>query len=100
MPVPNTREGHKFANGGFMFYVYIIESEMDSSYYIGYTKDLKKRLNGHNRGQTRFTRTKMPWKLKYYEVFNNKTDAIKREKHLKRQKSREFYQKLFDNMVW
>ena len=80
-----------------MYYVYIIESKIDSSYYIGYTNDIQRRLEGHNRGQTRSTRSKKPWKLKYYEVIENKTDALKREKFLKRQKNREFYKKLFNN---
>jgi putative endonuclease len=80
-----------------MYFVYIIESKIDSSFYIGYTKDVKSRLDGHNRGKTVYTKRKMPWILKYYEEFDNKTDAIKREKHLKRQKNREFYNKLIDN---
>ena len=95
MPVPSTREGRGFGGNGYrMFYVYIIESELDSSYYIGYTSDLQRRIEGHNRGQTRWTRMRRPWKLVYCEEYKEKKDALKREKFLKRQKNREFYRKL------
>jgi putative endonuclease len=71
--------------------------EFDSSFYIGYTKDVFERLKGHNNGKTPYTKKKIPWKLVYYEVFKIKSDAIKRENFLKRQKNRDFYQKLIDN---
>jgi putative endonuclease len=80
-----------------MFYVYIIESKVDSSYYIGYTSDIKNRLLKHNTANTGYTSRKQPWLLKYYEEFENKKDAIKREKHLKRQRNKEFYNKLIRN---
>jgi putative endonuclease len=80
-----------------MFFVYILQSEFDSSFYIGYTKDVFERLKGHNNGKTPYTKKKIPWKLVYYEVFKIKSDAIKRENFLKRQKNRDFYQKLIDN---
>ena len=80
-----------------MFYVYIIESEFDSSFYIGFTSDLGNRLQKHNSARTGYTRRKQPWVLKYFEEFDHKKDAIKREKKLKRQKSKEFYRKLINN---
>ena len=76
--------------------VYIIQSEVDGSFYIGYSKDPEKRLLKHNSAKTGFTARKKPWKLVYTESFNTKAEAIKREKFLKRQKNREFYQKLID----
>ncbi len=80
-----------------MYFVYIIESKVDSSFYIGYTADLESRLQKHNTSNTGYTSRKQPWILRYFEEFENKTDALKREKHLKRQKNKEFYQKLINN---
>ena len=62
-----------------MFFVYILKSELDNSFYIGYTSNLERRLEEHNTGKSRYTSKKKPWKLKYYEEFESKSDAIKWE---------------------
>ena len=80
-----------------MYYIYIIESEIDSSLYIGYTRHLEQRLVKHNTSSSGYTSRKKPWVLRYTEEFDNKTDALIRERFLKRQKNREFYNKLFNN---
>ncbi|MFQ6605177.1 MAG: GIY-YIG nuclease family protein [Fidelibacterota bacterium] len=72
-----------------MYYTYIIASEKTGRYYVGYTGDLDKRLARHNAGWSRSTKSGIPWKIVYYEIYENKTDAIKREQELKRWKSRE-----------
>ncbi len=77
-----------------MFFVYIIQSLTDQSFYIGYTSDVKSRIWQHNNGISRYTKKKIPWKLVYTESFQNKSDAIKREKFLKKQKNSEFYNRL------
>ncbi len=79
-----------------VYFVYILQSESDHSFYIGYTSDLNRRLEEHNSGHTRYTSHKRPWAVAYDEEFNSKTDALKREKFLKKQKNRTFYQKLID----
>lgn len=66
-----------------MHYVYLIQSQKDFSYYIGYTKDLKIRFKEHNQGKTKSIKHKIPYKLIYYEAFLNKIDAGKREYELK-----------------
>ena len=76
--------------------VYILQSEKDESFYIGYSEDVLKRLEKHNSSKTGCTSTKKPRKIFYTEVFDNKTDAIKRENFLKRQKNRAFYEKLIN----
>jgi putative endonuclease len=76
------------------YYVYIFQSESDDSYYIGYSQDPEKRLADHNDGRSRYTREKIPWKLVYTEEFFTKTEAIKRERFLKSQRNRAFYEKL------
>jgi putative endonuclease len=69
-----------------MFYVYIIQSRFDGSYYIGYTENLVRRIEQHNNGESIYTSKKMPWQMVYFEKFQTKTEAIRREKFLKRQK--------------
>ena len=81
------------------YFVYILESEMDGSYYIGYTSNLSHRLTEHNSGKTRYSSKKRPWKIVYTEEYPNKSDAIKREKFLKRQRNRQFYQRLINGQA-
>jgi len=79
------------------YIVYILRSTKDSSFYIGYTKDLERRLKEHNENRTRFTAKGSPWELFYYEEYSQKGDAIRREKFLKKQKNRSFYERLGSN---
>jgi putative endonuclease len=64
-------------------YVYVIESKKDNGLYIGFTKDLKKRLREHNEGLTKSTKLYIPWSLIFYESYLNENDAARREKYLK-----------------
>jgi len=66
-----------------MFYVYILQSEIDRNYYVGFTADLQKRFKQHNEGQVKSTKNRRPLKIVYYEACCNQTDAIHREKNLK-----------------
>ena len=66
-----------------MFYVYVLESEKDQSWYIGFTGDLKRRLQEHLRGDTTSIRYKRPLRLIYYEAYLEKLDAVGRERFLK-----------------
>jgi putative endonuclease len=81
------------------FYVYILQSELDSSFYIGYTNSLEHRLKRHNAGLSRYTSRKRPWKIVYTESFESKTEALKREKFLKKQKNSDFYKRLINSSV-
>lgn len=67
-----------------MFYVYVIQSKIDKSIYIGFAIDLKKRLRKHNQGLVQSTKNKIPWEVIYYEAYKSKKDAMQREKQLKR----------------
>lgn len=67
-----------------MYHVYLLKSEkVENKLYIGYTKNLKKRLEEHNFGKSNFTKKYLPWGLVYCESFISLDDAIKREKSLK-----------------
>jgi putative endonuclease len=74
--------------------VYILQSERDGSFYIGYTACLEKRLNRHNEGRGRYTKTKIPWKMIYQEEFLTRSQAMEREKELKKQKSHVYIEQL------
>ena len=66
-----------------MFYIYILQSLKNKSLYIGYTTDLKKRFNEHNRGESLATKPFRPYRLIFYEAFIHKKDAKNRELYLK-----------------
>jgi putative endonuclease len=62
-----------------MFYVYILRSKKNSKLYVGFTKDLKNRLEKHNQKKVKSTKAGVPWKLLYYEACYNKNLARKTE---------------------
>ena len=66
-----------------MYYVYIIKSEKDGSYYTGVTRNLRKRLREHNEGKVKSTSFKNPYTLIWYCAFRSKEKAIDFEKYLK-----------------
>jgi len=66
-----------------MFYLYLLKSKKDSQFYIGSTKDLKKRLIMHNLGKIYSTKLRRPFELVYYEAYKSEKDARKREHNLK-----------------
>ena len=68
------------------FYVYILSNfkKKKLTTYVGYTKDIKKRLALHNKGKgAKFTRGRQ-WKLIYKETFKTKKEAISREYYIKK----------------
>jgi putative endonuclease len=66
-----------------VYYVYILRSKKDRQFYIGYTGNLTKRVELHNKGRIESTKYRKPFQLVYYEVCINKEDALHREKYLK-----------------
>ncbi|MCX5679255.1 MAG: GIY-YIG nuclease family protein [Candidatus Omnitrophica bacterium] len=77
-----------------MFYTYVIKSETIGQYYIGSCSDIDSRLKQHNRGQTKTTKYKGPYKLVYKEEFVSKSEALKREKQIKSYKGGRAFKKL------
>jgi len=67
-----------------MYYVYILESVVDGDLYKGSSSDYLKRLAEHNSGESKFTRSKKPWKLAFVGAFENKRAALMEEKRIKR----------------
>jgi putative endonuclease len=67
-----------------MYYVYILLCA-DHSFYVGYTKELKKRVQNHKNGfGSSYIVGKLPVKLVYYELKENKKEAVSREKQIKK----------------
>ncbi|MFH1194023.1 MAG: GIY-YIG nuclease family protein [bacterium] len=66
-----------------MIFVYIIESKIDKSRYIGATADLKKRLREHNSGLSKYSSSKLPFKLIWCCIFQDKKKAYDFERYLK-----------------
>ena len=65
-------------------YTYILKFA-DDTLYCGWTNDLEKRLAAHNAGTAaKYTRTRRPVELVYYEEFETKQEAMSREFHIKR----------------
>ena len=79
-----------------MFYVYMLKSKSFKPVtYVGYTKNLKKRISLHNSGKgAKFTRGRK-WTLIYKEKYKSKKEAISREYYIKKNKS--FRKKIKDN---
>ncbi|MBI2464976.1 GIY-YIG nuclease family protein [Candidatus Shapirobacteria bacterium] len=77
-------------------YTYILQSEIDNSYYIGSTNNLSIRLVYHNNGRSKYTSRKRPWKLIYYEEFLTLSEARSREKQIKSWHSRKAVERLLN----
>ena len=57
---------------------------VNSHFYVGFTDDLKSRIEKHNRGEVYWTKRHKPWLLIYFEGYLSKKDALNRERQLKR----------------
>ena len=66
-----------------MKFVYVLNSEKTSIYYVGITVNVDNRLKEHNRGKSKFTKGHRPWKLVYFEEAMDWKSARVREKYLK-----------------
>ncbi len=89
-----TRHGQEY------YVVYVIENQLNFSWYIGFTTDLKKRIQDHNHGKSTYThKLKGSWRLIYAELYLVKKDALGREKFLKSGSGRRFLKKQLSNYL-
>lgn len=66
-----------------MYYVYLLRCA-DGTLYTGFTNDLARRLAAHNAGKgAKYTRSRLPVELVYWENFSNKSSALRREYAIK-----------------
>ena len=70
-------------------FTYIVKCS-DGSFYTGWTTDIEKRLEAHNSGKgAKYTKSRRPVTLVYYEEFPTKEEAMKREYAIKQMKREE-----------
>jgi putative endonuclease len=81
-----------------MYYIYLLESETSGNYYIGYSEDPYRRLIEHNNSpHNTYTSKHRPWHLAaIFECSTIEGEAMKMEKYIKKQKSRNLLEKLID----
>ena len=77
---------------------YILYSLKLNKYYVGSTTDIERRLEEHNRGKEKFTKTGSPWRLVYKEEFGELRQARQREYYIKKMKSRKFIEDLIGSV--
>lgn len=66
-----------------MHYTYIVKCR-DNTFYTGWTTNLEKRIKAHNEGRgAKYTRSRAPVCLVYYEEYETKQEALKREYAIK-----------------
>ena len=82
-----------------MYYIYILYSVKSDKYYIGYTQDIYRRIDEHNNIKfNTFTHKHRPWEVyALFQVSDNKAEAIKLERFIKKQKSRSLILQLVDS---
>ena len=65
-------------------YVYIL-SCADGTFYTGWTTHLEERVNTHNQGKgAKYTRSRRPVKLLYWEEYSDRGEALRREAAIKK----------------
>ena len=82
-----------------MFFTYVLISESDNKFYVGFTNDLQKRIEEHQKGAVASTANRRPLKLIYYEACLNKKDALKREKYFKTGFGRRFLKNRLESYI-
>jgi putative endonuclease len=71
-----------------MYYCYVLQSQKDHHLYIGFSSDLKRRLQEHHTGKVPSTKGRRPLQLLYYEAHHSETDARRREQYFKTDKGK------------
>ena len=82
-----------------MFYVYVLRSLKNGKHYIGYTNDLDRRIEDHNRGKNRSVKNNGPFEVIHKELFQNRFEAIRRELQIKSYKGGEAFKQLISQNI-
>ncbi|MBU1853609.1 MAG: GIY-YIG nuclease family protein [Candidatus Omnitrophica bacterium] len=74
-----------------MFYTYVLKSKKNGKLYSGHTKNLERRFLEHNsrKDKSKFSYINRPWELMFFETFDTRAEAMKRERFLKSGKGKE-----------
>ncbi len=76
------------------FHLYILRSTTTGRYYVGHTENLTKRVYEHNNNRTPSIKNRGPWELAYSERFETRSAASRREREIKKMKSRVWLEEL------
>ena len=77
-------------NAKMSFFVYVLQSQSSGRFYVGQTTSLPERIRYHNANYSRSLKNRGPWNLVYSEEFGSRSEAVRREMQIKRQKDRKF----------
>ena len=75
------------------YFTYVIYTKKHNRFYKGQCGNLKRRLKDHNAGYNKSTKPYIPWEIVYFEEFETRKEAIKREKYFKTAAGRRFLKK-------
>lgn len=76
-----------------MYYVYVLKSLKNNRLYIGSTNNVKRRVEEHNLGKSKYTKATKPFKLIYVEEYLTRAKAVRRELNLKSGQGRQWLKK-------
>lgn len=82
-----------------MYYVYVLQSLTNKRLYTGSTNNLERRLSEHNNGQSKYTKSTVPFNLVYKEEFLTRSEACKRERFLKTSSGRDYLKEVLSAVV-
>ncbi len=83
-----------------MYWVYALKSMTQKYIYVGITNDINRRVNEHNTGRSKTTKSRAPFKLIYSETVKDRREARKREKYLKSGIGKEFLKNIAGVAEW
>jgi len=72
------------------FHFYILQSQTTGHFYVGHTENLSRRICENNNNRTASIKNRGPWALFYSEEFDTRSEAARREREVKRMKSRAY----------
>jgi putative endonuclease len=79
------------------YFTYILKSKITRKYYVGSTENLDERLRRHNAGHVKSTKKYRPYEIVYYEEYNSKNDAYRREMEIKSYKGGKAFKKIIES---
>ena len=80
------------------FFIYILYSKKANKYYVGETENVNARLQSHLAGISKYTSIANDWAVVHTESFDHRVDAIRREKEIKRMKSRKYIESIINGI--
>jgi putative endonuclease len=82
-----------------MCYVYVLLSEKDKKFFTGFSEDVYRRFEQHNKGLVESTKYRRPFILVYFEASMNLQDALHREKYLKTTYGKRYIRNRLKNLL-